>query len=296
MTKHSLTKVVLSVATGALVLGGPALALAQTDVNVTTSATVRPGMRAEMGATMRGNASTSPERRMGMSSTSPDRRMGISTEDRVKERANMEIERRTSLLDALMARLEGAGKVSADVKANISATLQSQIDALTALKAKIASETDVDAIKADVKSITSSYRTFALVAPQAAITAYASRLTTLMTQMTTLGTKLQTRIDAASSAGTDVSAATSAMSDFNAKVADAKTQIDVAVSEVSGLTPDNGDTSVAASNKTALQDARAKLETARTDLETARKYVETIRKALSKVEAGANTTTEAQAN
>jgi hypothetical protein len=89
--------------------------------------------------------------------------------------------------------------------------------------------------------------------------------------MQTLAGKLQTRISAAQSAGNNVTVAQAALTDMNAKLTDANTQAQAAITEVSGLKPDNGDQTVMQSNTAALKDARTKIQTAQKDLVAARK-------------------------
>ena len=82
-----------------------------------------------------------------------------------------------------------------------------------------------------------------------------------------------------------------ALTDYNTKVVDATTQAQTAVSRVASLTPDNGDTTIAASNKAALQAARADLKVATSDLKAARADVDTITKGLKALKLPATTAT-----
>ncbi len=296
--KQILTKFALGSAATAMLLGtGAATVFAENSTGARLDASVK--IRAE-GSDDRVQASTSKSDDVRTNVRITNVRANAKAEaeakleDKAKERASKEIERRADLLGDLSERIKGMVRISGDDKNSLTSMLQTQIDALIALKAKIAAETSTTSLKEDIKSITNSYRIFALVMPKASITAYADRLHVLVSQMTTLGTKLQARIDAAKAGGADVSAATTAMTDYNAKIANAQVQITAAVNEVTPLQPDNGDATIAASNKAALQDARTKLEAARKDLETARKYVEKIRKALPKVRASATTTAEVE--
>ncbi len=167
-------------------------------------------------------------------------------------------------------------QVTDSEKTTISASIQAQITALTSLKAKIDADTDITALRADVKSVVASYRIFFLVIPQGRIIAAGDRALTISDDMITIGVKLQARISAAQTAGKDVTALNTALVDFNAKVADAKTQIAAATAKVVNLVPDQGDKTVAASNKAALMAARADIKAATTDLQAARKDSKTI--------------------
>ncbi|MDE2071627.1 MAG: hypothetical protein KGI70_02775 [Patescibacteria group bacterium] len=198
------------------------------------------------------------------------------SEANAKDRANKEIDRRIAGLNKEINRINDAPRVDATAKANITATINTQIQALTDLKAKIAADSSTTTLKADVQSITRNYRIFALVMPQAAIAASASRVNTVADSMTTLYTKLQNR--AATSTNTSV---TGALSDMQAKIADARTQAAAAVTLTASLRPDNGDNMVFESNQIALKTARADLRVAQQDFVAARKDVEVILKALN---------------
>lgn len=198
----------------------------------------------------------------------------------IKTRAGEEIDRRITALNTLTTRIGYLKRVSDAVKSSISSTAQTQITELTALKAKIDADTDLATLRTDVKSITASYRIFVLVIPQGHLLAAADRINTIADSLTAIGGKLQTRISDAQSAGHDVSALQTALTDFNAKVADAKTQAAAAISAITGLTPDQGDKTKLQANQAALKNARALIKTATQDLDAARKDARTIMQGL----------------
>ncbi|HEX4104270.1 MAG TPA: hypothetical protein VHZ04_02205 [Candidatus Paceibacterota bacterium] len=216
-------------------------------------------------------------------------------------RADQEITRRVNSLNALSTRVNAMVKVSASDKASLSSTIETQITAMNTLQAQIAADATANStssLKADIQSITKSYRIFALVIPQGAIEAAADRVMTITGLMTQLTGTLQTRITAAQSAGVDMTTSVSALADMNAKIADANTQAQAAVSETASLQPDNGVQSVMASNTAALKDAHTKIQAAQQDLVTARADAGTIVKALLavKVSASASSTTSASSS
>ncbi len=192
--------------------------------------------------------------------------------------ANKEIDRRVKNLTALGTRISEAKKISPDAKTSLRGTIQTEITNLETLKAKINADTDLATLKADVQTITKSYRIYALIMPQIAILAHADRVLTLGDMMTALAAKLQTRIADAKSAGTDVTFAQTKLEDLNAKIADAKAQAQASMALVASLMPDNGDRTKMQSNIKALQDARTKLKVGQTALETARKDAVAIAK------------------
>ena len=187
-----------------------------------------------------------------------------------EDKAASEIDKRIKSLEQLSERLAHIKLLPADTLATIQASITAEIKQLTDLKAKIAADTATTTIKADAQSVTKANRIFLLVEPKARIAAAASRINAVVTQITTLGGKLQARITAAQTAGVDVTAATAAMTDMNAKLADAKTQADAAVAETASLQVDNGDKTVLAANNAKLKDARTKLDAAEKDLAAAR--------------------------
>ncbi len=197
-----------------------------------------------------------------------------------KGRADTEITNRINALTALLTRVQGMKNVSANNQATIVANIQSQISGLTTLKSTIDAETSKTALKSEIQSIVNSYRTYVLIIPQAVITAASDRIGTIVGLMTTLAAKLQARINAAQAGGTDVSGASAAFTDYQAKIADAQVQGQAAADEVLGLQPDNGSKTTFQANISALKDARSKIVTAQQDLKTARQDISAIVKNL----------------
>jgi len=226
-------------------------------------------------------------------------RMATALAARIKNitsRADQEITRRINALDALSTRVNAMVRLSATDKSDLSSSIAAQITAMNTLQSQIAADAaanNTSSLKTDVQSITSSYRIFMLVLPQGTIEAASDRVLTIVGIMNDLSAKFSTRISAAQSAGNNVAAAQAALTDFNARVADASTQATAAASEVSSLVPDNGNATVMASNTAALKDAHSKIQTAQKDFVAARADAETIIKALEAFKVSVATTTAA---
>jgi len=212
---------------------------------------------------------------------------------RQQTRAGQEIDRRVTSLQDLLTRTGEIKNLTDQDKASIATAINTQITALTALKVKIAADTDEATLKTDLESITSSYRIYALVLPQIRIIAAADRVVTISKELQAIGAKLQARIQAAASAGADMTAANASLTAYATKLGDAQTQAQAAVTEIAGLVPDNGDATVMASNTAALKDARTKIQAAQQDIVAARKDAETIRKAVKGYPLTASSTTSA---
>ena len=170
--------------------------------------------------------------------------------------------------------------VTASAKASLSASIQSTISNLTALKAKINADTDEATLATDFKSITKGERIYMLVAPQLRITVTADRASTIADMIEAMNTKIEARVMAAQTEGKDVSVILTAQTDLLTKTTHAKAEATMAINAVAGLAPDNGDQSIMASNETALKGARADILLAQKDLQDARKDIDTILKAL----------------
>ena len=171
----------------------------------------------------------------------------------VKARATAEIDGRIARLNAQIKRVGEMDRLSAEQKASIAAELSAQVTNLTALKVKIAVETDIAMVREHMKSVTKAYRVYLVTMPKAAITAAADRIMNVAAQMETFSAKLSARITAAASV--EVKAA---LADMNAKIADAKVQAQAGEALVPNLQADNGDTANAASKAEPLNSAKAK--------------------------------------
>ena len=215
---------------------------------------------------------------------------GAARMEKIRSAATKEIDRRIASLNELGTRIgEMKHETDAD-KAALTAIIDAQLAELATLKAKIVADTDLATLKTDAQSITKSYRIYMLVMPSTRIIAAADRVVNIVDEMMAIGTKLSTRITEAGTAGNDVTKLNAALTDFNAKLADAKTQATAAIAGISGLTPDNGDKTKMDANTAALKAAREKIKTATTDLKAARADIKTIVEGLKAFKKVATTT------
>ncbi len=213
-----------------------------------------------------------------------------------KDRADKELVRRVEALNNLEARIQQMRSISSTGKSNLVSQLQNQINALTNLKGVIDAEASSTALKAELKSVTDSYRVFALIIPQGTIYSSLDRINIIVSYMSLIGAKLQTRINAITASGVVAPITlTTAMSDYAAKLNDAEAKVQAAFSEISNLVPDQGDQTVLQSNNAALKDARSKIKIAHEDIIASRKDINTVRESLLKEKSTtANASTTAQ--
>jgi hypothetical protein len=296
--KTNLTKLISAAAGMALLVSGIALptaaALAQTSATAGLGAGVAVSSSATVGGTGTGagaNGSAGASTKASLKAAALAKLITTAT-----TRADAEITRRINALNALSTRVNAMAKVSASDKASLSSTITTQIAAMNTLEAQIAVDAAANSttsLKADIQSITKSYRIFALVIPQGAIEAASDRVLDISGMFTTLSGELQARITDAQNAGANMSTSVAALADMNTQITNVQIQANAAVSETASLQPDNGDATIMASNTAALQDARTKIKAAQADLTAARADAGTIVKALLavKVSAAASSTT-----
>ncbi len=203
--------------------------------------------------------------------------------------ADAAISARISSLNSASTRLGGVKNLSASEVTSLQGILSAQITEMNTLEAQINSDTTGATLRADAATITKNYRIYLLVLPQVRIAATSDRIDTIVGLMQGLAPKLETRITAAG----NPSAAVSAYTDMNAKISDANTQAAAALSETVGLQPDQGNTTIEASNSATIKDAKSKIQTATNDLKAARADIATIYVA---VKGSSNTSTTAPTN
>ena len=206
--------------------------------------------------------------------------------DNARAAADKQIAARISSLNNLETKIQAMVHLTADEKSAITATISGNISSLTALQSKI----DTDAtttLKTDTQSITKGERIYMLVEPQIAILAATDRAASISDMLTAFAAKIETRL-----ASTPNATVSSLLSDLQAKVADAQSQTQAAISETASLQPDNGVAPVQASNTATLKDARSKIKTAQNDLKKAYQDASQIVKALRGTRKTASSTPE----
>lgn len=208
-------------------------------------------------------------------------------------RAANEISRRITALKELLTKIAGLKHLTDTEKSTLSSGVQAEIDSLTALQAKIQADTDLATLKADVQSIVTSYRVFALYIPQVRLLTAAESLDNVADNMLGIGTRLQTRLTELQNAGENVTSAQTTLSNMQFKLTDAKAQSNAITAAVTPLTPAGFP-----GNKTTLQAARTRLATGVKDIKEAAidaKQIMSVLKEMGSTKMGsssANSTTD----
>jgi len=183
----------------------------------------------------------------------------------LKTRGAAEIDRRLAALNTALTKLGASTKLGQSDKAALTAQVTAETTALTALKAKLAADTDLATARVDVQSIVTEYRVYVLMLPKARLVAATDHLVLVEGQLTDLQAKLKTKIDATTAAGKDTTAMTASLTDLSAKIAATKVISDGFVAKLLALQPTDYN-----ADHTILETYRTSLVTARTDIKAAR--------------------------
>jgi hypothetical protein len=189
---------------------------------------------------------------------------------RLITKGTAEIDRRVAGLNAALAKLQASTRLTASDKEALVKQIQDELTGLTNLKTKLAAETTVAAARADVQSIVTDYRVYALMLPKARLVAATDRLTVAQTKLTDLANTLQTRLTAAKSQGHNVDALQAVHNGMNAKVAEAAKQTNGLTAQLLAIQPSDYNANHAAlmTSRQALAAAATNLKGARTDAKT----------------------------
>jgi hypothetical protein len=197
--------------------------------------------------------------------------------NKLKEKANKEIDRRIIVLTHLLELIADAKKLSSEQKATLISQVQAEITALNTLKTKIAADTDLATLRTDVQAIVKSYRIFALFVPKIHILIKADRTLDLADKTSSLAAKLEERISALPEGAPNKVELTTLLTTMKKQIDDARSEARMAINTVTLLTPEGYP-----GNKTSLMAARVLLRQSHKNLMTAHKISKEIIKGLRK--------------
>ena len=180
--------------------------------------------------------------------------------------ANCEVNRRLATLSDLSARVAASRAIAGSDATALAAEIAAENSGLTALKARIDSETALLALRADLVRVVTDYRVYVLVVPQVNLTIGSDVVRAAQAKFGQIGTALAARIASAHAAGKDATAAQSALDAMNASVAAAQALVAPLPAKLLALTPAQFNAGTAGP---VLNAARAALAHARDDLKAA---------------------------
>ena len=196
--------------------------------------------------------------------TTPPR---TAAQDAAKAVCDTAIAERLTAIGRVTARISSAKHLGSDQAALLAIFNDPSTGAtagLNALKTKIDDPNGDPNLKADCQAIYTDFRIFALRVPQVHLVVGADDESAAIARLTPAATNLQKLIDKAKAAGRDVTDATAALADMNAKLADATNQVNGVTAALLPLTPSEWN-----AGHSLLADYVAKVKAARADLRTA---------------------------
>jgi hypothetical protein len=180
-----------------------------------------------------------------------------------------EIDRRIDTITRLQSRVANAESLTGPDRAALHSQLTADTRGLTVLRGKIDGETDVDALRADLRKIVTDFRIYLLMVPKTGEVIAADAELAAVARLGTVSTKLQARIDAAKAAGKDVTQAQADLDAMNAKAAQVSPLVAGIPAAVLPLTPadynDGTAKPILTSSRASLQSGRGLLAGARAD-------------------------------
>jgi hypothetical protein len=196
----------------------------------------------------------------------------------LKTKGDAEIARRLATLNRLIAVITSAGKLSENAKETLRGEVSNEITGLATLRIKLGNETTVADAAADVSSMITEYRVYALVAPKVQLIKAADEQQAVEKKLADLGAKLATRLTSAKDNGKDVAALQSKFDEMASHVTAAQSISSDVETSVLALQPTDYN-----SDHAVLGSYRDKLKTARTNIQTAYSLAKEIVTGLKKL-------------
>ena len=178
----------------------------------------------------------------------------------LKTKGSAEITRRLTSLNSALTTVGATTKLSSSDKSYLESEINTEITGLTSLQTTLNSETTLSSARADVQSIFSEYRVYALVLPKTRLVKAADGEQNTDTQLTTLANSLQTQITTDGNSGKNVTSAQNTLNDMNTQITNAQSIASSIESKVLTLAPSDYNT-----DHTILSGDLAQLKTAHAD-------------------------------
>lgn len=135
-----------------------------------------------------------------------------------KDRITAEIDRRLTNLTELKTRVTNLSQLTDSQKTSLTTQIQNEIDTLTALKAKLSSETSSDTLKEEVKPLVQTVRNHNNFMLQIRLLIASNSLKTAAQSLTTFATRLGEGINSYEQQGNDVTELNTHLSEMTAQI------------------------------------------------------------------------------
>lgn len=149
----------------------------------------------------------------------------------------MRINERLASLNKIKAKIQANKVLTADQKSSLVVLIDQNISGLNNLLVKIKADTDTKVAKADVQSIYTGFRIYAVFIPQINTLIALDSQTNHVDKLAARFIKVQARIDAAKAKGKDIVARQTALDAAKATLEQIKTKLAVLMPKAQGLKP-----------------------------------------------------------
>ena len=187
------------------------------------------------------------------------------TVDGLKAAVTARIDARLAALAKDTATVSNSQVLTDAHRGQLSTVLSDSTSGLTALKAKVATETTVAALREDATSMVNDYRVFLLLGPQVRLTTAGDFADRAVTRAQEAHDKLASAVAEKKAGGADTTAAEADLAAMQAAIASAQGHLDGQVAALLAMEPGPDGTAIRAGVST----ARSGIGSARADLLTA---------------------------
>jgi hypothetical protein len=208
-------------------------------------------------------AGTSPARFSPAQAAAPA--PGEETVEGLKTALTARIDLRLAALDRERAAVTNARALTDSHRATLTGIIDESRTGLEALKAKVAGETTVAALRDDAKSMVDDYRVFLLVGPQVRLTIAGDVGAHAIERATKAQERLAEAVEQKKAGGADTSAAETDLAEMAAAIDRARAALDGQVEELLAIQPGPDGASIAEG----VASVRRELGTCRRELRTA---------------------------
>lgn len=181
------------------------------------------------------------------------------------------IDKRTAAIQKYDGLLNQTKYISDATLSKVQGELSRVKGELETLKTKILGETDIDALKADVKSIATNYRVYQVFLPQSAGIVSVDRMKTYEAKLNELKSKISIKADELEQAGKDVSAIRNLISTAEGNISTGNGYITTSESKFTSMaiTDPEGARTLKLDGRTALISAKQSFSEARKNMRDA---------------------------
>ena len=185
----------------------------------------------------------------------------------LRERSDREIDRRVLAMNKLLAKINAFQKIATEQKSAFTAEIQNNITELTTLRTKIAADADLTTMRADAKSIVSSYKTFGVFMPKIHLLATIENANQVRVKLLAVSAKLEAQLEIQSADDKDVLALEANLKEMKVALADAEVEIVALEGRIIAVSTEGypGNKGILTEGKNSMASIRKDLATARQD-------------------------------